>query len=139
MTRSYKKIMIVDDDPIDRFILRRSLVKEKFAFEIIEAVDGVEALEILTNYSVNRIEIPELIFVDVNMPVLNGFGFLNAIHQLSLEYKNRCRIIVVTPYKNEFEKKKAFLYPNVVGYFEKPLNDEALLELKQQLKSTRAS
>jgi CheY-like chemotaxis protein len=140
MSHYYKKIMIIDDDSVDRFILRKSLQKAKLALKIIESANGVDALEKLAGNTLSMKEdIPELIFLDVNMPVLNGFEFLDALKQLSREFNNRCRIVVISAHKSESEKKKALSYTNVIGYFEKPLEEEALLELKGQLRFTQAS
>jgi CheY-like chemotaxis protein len=138
MQEYYKQVMIIDDDPIDRYILRRNIKKTNFASEIIESRTGLDALNILTDYSLSRREIPELIFLDINMPVLDGFEFLDAI-KLIKEYKNSCRIVVVSSYQNELDKKKVLLYESVIGYFEKPVQEETLLELIEQLRLNQAS
>jgi CheY-like chemotaxis protein len=127
-----KKIMIIDDDSVDRFILRKVLEKITSA-EIIEFNSGVEALEKITGIAESRQKFPELIFLDVNMPVLDGFGFLDALEQLSGSYKTHYHIIFISSNKNEKEKKKVFNYSNVIGYFEKPITEEALLAFKKQL------
>lgn len=131
--------MIIDDDPVDRFILRRNLKKANIASEIIEASTGINALNILTHYSLNRQEPPELIFLDINMPVLNGFEFLDTIEQLSKGFNNRCRIVITSASENEVDRKKALSYKSVIGYLEKPVQEEALLELKEQVRLNHAS
>jgi CheY-like chemotaxis protein len=133
------KVMIIDDDPVDRYILRKTLKKEKIASEFVEASNGAEALLMLTQYGSQKKEIPELIFLDVNMPVLNGLEFLDVLEQLSREYKSRCRIAVISSHQNEGDKKKILSYESVVGYFEKPLKNEAILELKKRFRLNQAS
>jgi CheY-like chemotaxis protein len=131
--------MIVDDDKVDRWILKKSFEKIRLAKEIIESSTGVEALELITNSSITAQKLPELIFLDVNMPVLNGFGFLDAFDKLSREYKNRCRIAVISSFENESDRQRALSYESVIGYFEKPLKEETILLLKEKLRFTKAS
>jgi two-component system chemotaxis response regulator CheY len=133
-----KKVMIVDNDPFDRFVLREIL--EKFtSAEIVEYNSGVEALENITNISQSKQKLADLIFLNVEMPVLDGFGFLNALEQLRGEYKTYCRIIFITSCMNKAERKKALTHSNVIGYFEKPIREEELLELQKQFRYKRAS
>jgi CheY-like chemotaxis protein len=131
--------MIIDDDPIDRYILVKTLKKEKMAFKFMEASNGAEALMMLTQRSVHKKEIPELLFLDVNMPVLNGLEFLDVLEQLSREYKSRCRIAVISSHENERDKEKILSYESVIGYFEKPLKEAAILELKNRFRINQAS
>ena len=138
MINPFKKIMIIEDDSIDRYILRRSLIKAKIAQEIVEAATGIEALNILTGYSINKKELPDLIFLDMNMSVLGGFEFLEVLNQLSREYKTRCLVVITTALKNASDEKQALLYDNVIGYFEKPLQEQIFLKLREQLNLTRA-
>jgi len=122
--------MIIDDDATDRFILRKVLENITKA-EVVEFDSGLKALENLTNISKDKPTFRQLIFLDVNMPVLDGFGFLDALNQLSGEYKTRCHIIFISSHVNDPERKKISSYANVIGYFEKPVKEESLLELKK--------
>jgi len=138
MINAFKKIMIVDDDSVDRWILRRTLEKMKITETIIESQTGAEALAVITNYSAHKEELPELIFLDLHMPVLNGFEFLDALEQLSREYKNRCRIAVVSSIESESDKNKSLGYESVIGYFEKPVKEETILRMREQLNFNQA-
>jgi len=138
MSNYFKKILIVDDDSIDRWILRKSIVAAHLADEIIEASSGAEAIEIITQSSTNDKQLPDLIFLDTNMPVLDGFGFLDAFEQLSRQYKNRCRVAVISAIESERDRQRAFQYESVIGYFEKPLKEKTLHQLKDKLNLTQA-
>jgi CheY-like chemotaxis protein len=137
MPNYFQKVLIIDDDSVDRWIMRKSMNKINFSKEILEAENGADGLKMITDHS-NGVLLPELIFLDVNMPVLDGFGFLDVFEQLSREYKKRCRIAVVSANESEKEKKHALKYESVIGYFEKPLKEEVLFQLMDQLRFTQA-
>ncbi len=137
MSNYFQKVLIIDDDSVDRYIMRKSMNKVNFSKEILEAENGADGLKLITDHS-NGNQLPELIFIDVNMPVLDAFGFLEVFEQLSREYKNRCRIAVISSIESEQEKKRVLKYESVIGYFEKPLKEELLLQLMDQLRFTQA-
>jgi CheY-like chemotaxis protein len=137
MTLYIKKIMIIDDDSVDRFILRRVL-GTIYQAEIIECDCGSKALEKIAAIIIGKHRFPDLIFLDINMPILNGFEFLDALKQLSPENKNRSRIVLISSLKNEADEKKMLLYDNIIGY-KKPVKKPALLELKKQFRYRQAS
>ncbi|MFK7885276.1 MAG: response regulator [Gammaproteobacteria bacterium] len=80
-------IMVVDDEEADRYILIRKLRSAGLSFEAFEASDGQEALDFLGNYEQNSHDhgekIPPLIiFLDINMPLVNGFEFLDSFEDM---------------------------------------------------------
>ena len=137
MANYFQKILIIDDDTVDRWIMKKSMNKVNFSKEIMEADNGADGLKMITDHT-NGNQLPELIFLDINMPVLDGFGFLDVFEQLSRDYKKRCRIAVISSIESEQEKKRALKYESVIGYFEKPLKEELLLQLMQQSRFTQA-
>ncbi|MEO0371386.1 MAG: response regulator [Pseudomonadota bacterium] len=81
-------IMIVDDNAADRYLLKRRLQKTDLDFDVIEAENGAAALEVFSDYQTKRDVDPEtypplFVFLDINMPILDGFGFLSAFHHVS--------------------------------------------------------
>jgi CheY-like chemotaxis protein len=139
MSHYFQRIMIVDDTYADRFILRKSLEKIELAEEIIEAESGMQALDKLTAVGLKNEHFPELIFLDIHMPSMDGFQFLDVISQLSHEYSKRCRIIMVCSVDDAAERARAFNYENVVGYYLKPVTADMLLQLAERLRHTHAS
>ncbi len=139
MATHFEKVLIVDDNKIDRWLLRKNIERADLADEIIEAETGVEALDLLTTSAQAHHHLPELIFMDVNMPMLSGLEFLDVFEQVRSQNKIHCRIVMLCSVNDPEERKKAFSYNNVVGYYMKPLTLDALLELKEQIKHTNAS
>lgn len=120
-----KSVMIVDDSETDRYLLKRFLGKTEMIGEVIEADDGKSALKLLQNFKENKQKYPDafppsFIFLDINMPDIGGFKFLeeykllaDSIGELSIA------IMILSSSTNEEEKNKAFSYPFVKGFLVK--------------------
>ncbi len=139
MAGFFKKIMIIDDDKVDRMSLKKILGKHELAEEIIEADTGMQALDVLTAVGMQHQQFPELIFLDVNMPAMTGFQFLDVFNQLSYGYIRRCRIVMLSSVEDKTDREHALKYENVSGFFIKPLTNETVEALKSQLRHTNAS
>lgn len=114
-------IFLIDDDPINNLINRRLLGKAGIGDQIEEYQSAKEALEKLKS-------LPEtgslLIFLDINMPVLNGWEFLDLYTQL---FPNRDDVIVILSSSIDFQdRQKAQEYSVVSGFLEKPLSLEKI-------------
>lgn len=110
-------IFLVDDDPINNLINRRLLGKIGIGNRIEEFLSGQDALEKIKS-------LPEgeslLIFLDINMPVLNGWEFLDSYLAL---YPDRVDKIVILSSSIDFQdRQKAMGYSIVSGFLEKPLS-----------------
>jgi len=118
-------ILVVDDCEADQFLSRHILEKEYPGAEILEAYDGLEALEQLKE-SDKKID---LIILDINMPRMNGHEFLETYNQMSGE--NKTSVVVMLTSSNSIEdKEKSMTYDFVVDYFIKSLDKDDLLKLK---------
>ncbi|MBW4679459.1 MAG: response regulator [Microcoleus vaginatus WJT46-NPBG5] len=115
-----KKILIVDDEPHIRILLEQTLEElEDQGVELLTATNGEEALEIIQS------EKPELVFLDVMMPKMNGFEVCDAVKN-KLEMQN-IYIIMLTAKGQEFDKQKG----KEVGsdlYMTKPFDPDEVLE-----------
>lgn len=74
-------ILVVDDDEISIELVERALRKTKRPYRVVPAGNGLEALSILRGQSDTRIEAPFLVLLDLNMPAMNGFEFLDEIRR----------------------------------------------------------
>jgi CheY-like chemotaxis protein len=103
-------ILLVDDEYISNFINRKLIENINPAIQVTEINDPEEAFSKLSALA------PDLIFLDVNMPVMNGWDFLNKMAAENLHYK----VVIVTSSVNPIDNNMARQYPNVVGFIEKP-------------------
>lgn len=126
-TPRFHKVLLIDDNPTDLFINETILKSLMFSKEITTQPDPEKALEFLR--SVEKLsEIPDVIFLDLNMPVMDGFGFLAEFNNLPEFIKSKCKIIVVTSSTNKEDKHKALMNKNVILYIRKPLDAFQLRE-----------
>src|SRR3989337_2373957 len=94
MSKMVDKTMLIDDSEIDLFIHRRFLELCNFSKELIAYKSAETALDSLRN--LNGAPPPNIIFLDLNMPVVDGFSFLNLFTELPDEIRKDTRIVVLT-------------------------------------------
>lgn len=116
-------VLLVDDDPIAHLINRKTL--QRIGLTMIDsASNGVEAL----NYVGHLVEgqsRPNVIFVDLNMPVLDGFGFIEEFKRSSIPHKEDIQIAILTSSYDPGDKKRASEL-GVTHYLTKPVTEDGL-------------
>jgi len=136
MSRIKPPILIIDDDEVDRYILKRLLKEAELDFNIFEKQDGQEALEFLENYEANVKNYPDkfppiLIFLDINMPRVNGLQFLEEFVTLRLTIEiESCVVMMFSSSEREEEKEKIMAHDFVKGYLVKGAFDAESLKDK---------
>jgi CheY-like chemotaxis protein len=128
MPNLVNKTMLIDDSEIDLFIHRRFLELCQFSKELIAFKSAETALELLKNP--NASEPPNVIFLDLNMPVLDGFSFLELFMQLPEKILNHTRIVVLTSSNSVADREQVFLYKNVIQMITKPIKQSDVEALR---------
>lgn len=119
---SLLRVMIVDDNEGDQFLCQYVINQHESDIDIIEAYDGQNALELLEN-----IEPPNVIFLDINMPRMDGFEFLE---QYEKKYPTTAsKIILLTSSVIEREMLKGRSFAVIDDYIEKPLSAENVVSV----------
>lgn len=118
--------MVIDDSEVDLYLAKRIITKHSFAEDIVLMDFAKDALEYLNLHANEAAALPEYIFLDVNMPGMNGFEFLHAFEQLPESVKNYCNIIMLTTSMNTKDKQRALDNPLVKQYINKPLSADKL-------------
>ncbi len=132
-----EKILCVDDDPITLMVCRKVVEKVEFAKEIITVNNGEEAIQYFDTLfeerkNNNTIVYPKLVLLDLNMPVMDGWEFLESY--ISKEYQNvfnSTRFIVLSSSIDPYDIDRSKTYP-VIGFLSKPVTKEMLENLKLQ-------
>lgn len=128
-----KSILLIDDDPGINDYHKIIINKTGITDHIHICTDGQDAMDYLTNQGeyikYDIYPSPELIFLDINMPGMNGFEFLEAYQNLNKSQKGNQVIIMLTTSLNEDDKTKALSYPSVSSFLNKPLSKKIINEL----------
>lgn len=121
-------VLLVDDDEPTNFLNKLTLKKAGCVDKIISTFDGQEALNYLEQHKDN--EFPELIFLDINMPLMNGWEFLDEYQSLNFENKPPV-VIMLTTSVNPDDEEKSKKYSSIAGFMHKPLDPEEINKLIQ--------
>ncbi len=120
-TPRFKKVLLIDDSEVDLFISRTILNKISFAKEIHEEMNAERAMDFLKNID-QLSQVPDIIFLDLNMAVMNGFEFLAEFSKLNEFVRSKCKIIVVTSSTNAMDRHRALMFKSVIRFFNKPID-----------------
>lgn len=115
------KILLVDDDVINNELNKFVIENTGYAKNIEIALNGEEALNLLQKK--NETNTPNLIFLDLNMPIMNGFEFLEEYKNMNIPSKELTKIYILTSSRNEKDLAKAKNF-QIEGYVTKPLTIE---------------
>ncbi len=126
MSRTKLNVLLVDDDSIYQFIARKTLEATGLAAKINVCSNGEEAYRFLEDNQENVNELPDVILLDVNMPVMNGWEFLHAFKNLQSPAIKHIPIFLVTSSVNDADINYSQQFSNVQDYIVKPLVKEKL-------------
>ncbi|MGB3798529.1 MAG: response regulator [Lewinella sp.] len=116
--------MLIDDSETDNFIHSRRLKKMELSDQIVIRKDGREGLAYLTE--ADLVGRPDLLFLDINMPVMDGWEFLDAYQQLADEKRARVTIVMLTSSVGDTDYSRAHSYETIDGHIAKPLTEEKI-------------
>jgi CheY-like chemotaxis protein len=126
MNKELRCIMLVDDNHDDNFFHEREIKKNNLAINVIAKKTGLEALDYLKSKKVIPNMQPDLIFLDINMPGMNGWEFLKEYNQLDIKLHSEVIIIMLTTSDNPDDEAKAKTWDFVSDYITKPLTKEKM-------------
>ncbi|HXA02955.1 MAG TPA: response regulator [Cytophagaceae bacterium] len=127
-----KSILIVDDDEINNFLHERLLRILKVTEQITIAINGANGIKCLEYCFLKNERVPDLILLDINMPVMDGFEFLKNFRAMNFTNKEKIIIAVLTTSSDPGDRNKMEAL-GVRHYLYKPLTEQAILRLMDHL------
>jgi CheY-like chemotaxis protein len=131
-SRKLNRIMLVDDDEIHSNLCYELIQKSGIANEVQIFNDAEEALEYLEENKENTGKLPDLIFLDINMPFMDGWDFLEAYEGFSDTFQKEIVLVLLTSsvYKNDIERARD--YKSVSEYIQTPISIQKLLATRDE-------
>lgn len=128
-------VLLVEDDEIVNYYNTFTLKEGGYANEIVVATNGKEGLDYLEKAIAGEegYRVPDLILLDINMPVMNGFEFLDVYENSSFSGRAEALIVMLTTSLHPKDQERASSYSSVSGYLYKPLLADKLSEILQMI------
>jgi len=124
-----KNVLLIDDNDIDNYVNNHIIRKSKIADKITVKKSAVEALEYLNTIKIDFEMFPDLIFLDISMPIMDGFGFLDEIIKFPQTVDKKYTVVMLSSSDNPNDIKRAMNFDVVIDYFTKPLKIEMIEKL----------
>jgi len=128
MKKNMKRVMLVDDDVNDNFFHEREIKKIAPGCSVIVKHTGREALDYLMSFKDNNTD-PDAIFLDINMPGMNGWDFLKEYNKIDIKIQDRAVVIMLTTSENPDDETRARTFDLVADYIIKPLTREKMKDI----------
>ncbi|HNP18050.1 MAG TPA: response regulator [Fulvivirga sp.] len=131
--KRYQTVMLIDDNEIDNLINQKMIEAADIAQHIFTHTGAKSAIEFLKNISklknIASEVLPDVIFLDIDMPLMDGFQFLDEFEKLSDLTRKKCKIVMLTSSINPQDVNKSKKYGYVKQYINKPLSQSNLEKL----------
>ena len=123
------KFVLIDDEPVFHKIVQMTLKNTELSKEATYSVDGEVVLDYLEEKKLEYESLPDYIFVDLYMPMFDGWDFLNRFQDMYKSLKKNIKIYVVTSSVNPADIKRSKLYPFVTTFISKPIMKDVFDEI----------
>ncbi|WP_299795933.1 response regulator [uncultured Maribacter sp.] len=126
-------ILLVDDDELYLYLMEKTIHQISKELVVSTFTDGEQAVEYIAKCTEEKVELPEVIFLDINMPFLDGWGFLNEFKKLKPKIINNINIYMVSSSMRDSDVKRASNFEELTGYVVKPVNKIQLAEIFKKI------
>lgn len=127
--------IVIDDDPVFSFGIQRMMKMLEFSKNIMSFENGEDAIKFLTPLMKDSTALPDVILLDVNMPIMNGWEFLDEFTKIKTQSRKKVIIYVVSSSVDSRDVEKAKQYHVVSDYVVKPITIDSLKDLKERIEN----
>jgi CheY-like chemotaxis protein len=120
------KVLIIDDDPIHQRIAQLMIQKQQLFDEIKSFTNATHAVSFLDENAENTEALPDVILLDLNMPIMDGWGFLEEYRTLLPKLAKAIKIFIVSSSVDEKDMLRSQTYSYVKGFISKPLSPDII-------------
>lgn len=122
-------VLLIDDDRIYQFTTKKGIQVSSLSVNIISYLNGAEAFEYIEKAAKHEVDVPGVIFLDINMPVMNGIEFLEAFENIKDKFSPGIPIYVVSSSADSRDTETISRYSTVKGYLIKPVQQQKFVEI----------
>jgi CheY-like chemotaxis protein len=123
------KLVMIDDNPMEHMIIQRRFDNYHIFPDAAHSLDGRVIIDFLRDQCLNAAALPDVIFLDLNMPDFSGWDFLEQLEHIYKHFPNPVTVYIMSSSVDEQDKLKVFRYPFVKEFISKPVTKEKLQQL----------
>lgn len=127
------KVCVIDDDLIYSIAIKHIIKRSEISDDTLFFKNGLAALDYFTAHSTDPALMPDIILLDLNMPILDGWQFLDQYEPLAGQFSKNIPVYIVSSSVDEEEYSKARLFPTVKDFIVKPITEEKLRQIAQEI------
>jgi CheY-like chemotaxis protein len=123
------KLIMIDDNPMEHLVMQKMFDRHELFYDAAHTTDGQLIIDFLRGNRQNTAELPDLIFLDLHMPLCSGFDFLEQFERLYLSFQKPVSIYIISSSINENDRRRALAYPFVREFITKPVKKDKLEQI----------
>lgn len=128
----FQTILLVDDDSISNFITEKLILREKFAQEVVSFLSGEAALAYLKKRQQQHLPSPDIIFLDLNMPEMDGWEFMNEFKKFPQDFTENSRVFMLSSAVDSKDIVQARNMEEIEDFISKPLTKEDMGVIRER-------
>ncbi len=126
---TFSKVLLIDEDATNNLIFKKLATSTKLTDNLVTCISAMDALNYLNDCVKTNDMLPEVVFLDLKMPVMSGWEFLDEYQKIKASFGAQVRIFILSTSNNPDDFKRAKTYPDVEEYLVKPLSIKILKDI----------
>lgn len=133
MSAQFPNFIIIDDSRLDCFIAEKIIQNSGTYSSVKSYMEATDAYEAIKSGDIGDESIITIIILDIQMPVMNGFQFIEVFEQLSKEIQSKFAIFLFSSSINENDKNRLGNYPSIIRFYGKPISKDTVAQMIEQV------